>query len=238
MSEVTYQVDAGTLPQGSCPSTYQELADLLASIYSVTVSTNNTGIYVSATKPADTTLVWKQLDASTLRPVRDYIFVGGLWLSRHTIESGEIVLWRGSIANLWSFDGGDGTDPDNPATAPTPISGAMWREVTELRARMPLGVGTLPSGTAVAVGDTGGEEKHTLVLSELPNPLAPLVVETSGDASPVSQSRLTAGNANQTYGAQSFPIPNVGGGNGHQNLPPYLGIYFIERTNRQYYVVP
>ena len=56
MSEVTYPVDAATLPQGSCPATYQELAALLASVYSVSISTNNTGIYVSQTSPADKTL--------------------------------------------------------------------------------------------------------------------------------------------------------------------------------------
>lgn len=234
MSEVTYQVDAGTLPQGSCPSTYQELADLLASIYSVTVSTNNTGIYVSATKPADTTLVWKQLDASTLRPVRDYIFVGGLWLSLHTLQPGTIILWDAAIADISTFDGGDG---GGVGTA-TPISGPMWEYVTELAAKFPVGAGTLPSGTVLSIGDTGGEERHTLVLSELPNPLAPLVVETSGDASPPSQSRLTAGNANQTYGAQSFPIPNAGGGNGHNNMPPYYALSFLRRTIKQYYVVP
>ena len=160
MSEVTYPVDAATLPQGACPSTYQELADLLATIYSVSVSTNNTGIYVSATKPADTTLVWKQL-GSDGRPIRDYVFVGGLWLSRHTLEPGSIMLWGSALPNFASFDGGD-------AGALSVVSGPMWEEVTELRAKFPIGAGTLPSGTVLAVGDTGGEEKHVLTIPEIP----------------------------------------------------------------------
>jgi hypothetical protein len=230
MSEVTYQVDAGTLPQGSCPSTYQELADLLAPIYSVTINTNNTGIYVSATKPADTTLVWKQLDSSG-NPVRDYVFVGGLWLSRHTLESGVIVEWDEALPNFATFDGGDA----NPLSA---ISGPMWEEVTELRARFPIGAGTLPSGTALAVGDTGGEEKHILTIPELP---------AHTHDGPANEADSTSGgdyHAAWTENDGTTPVlppratGSTGGGLGHNTMPPYYTVYSLRRTARQFYAVP
>lgn len=218
---------------------------MLASIYSVTVNTNNTGIVVSATKPADTTVVWKQLNSSG-NPIRDYIFVGGFWLSRHAMEPGEIVLWRGSVANLWTFDGGDGTDPDVPATAPTLISGAMWRQVTELSAKMPLGVGSLPSGTAVAVGDVGGEEKHLLTVDELAGHTHP-PLGTAGTfatflpsygADNLGNEGLTNVSNQQLVGDRATTGPVSATSNAHQNMPPYLGVYFIERTRREYFVVP
>ena len=230
MSDVTYMVDAGTLQPGSCPSTYQELADLLATIYSVTVSTNNTGILVSATKPGDTTLVWKQLDSSG-NPVRDYVFVGGLWLSRHTLEAGSIMLWASALPDFTTFDGGDGG-------ALSLISGPMWAEVTELRARFPIGVGTLPSGTALAVGDTGGEEKHVLTIPEIP---------AHTHDGPANEADSTSGgdyHAAWTENDGTTPVlppratGSTGGGLGHNTMPPYYTVYFLKRTIKQYFAVP
>jgi hypothetical protein len=229
MSDVTYPVDAATLPQGSCPASYQELADLLASIYSVTVNTSNTGIVVSATKPADTTVVWKQLGTDG-RPVRDYYFVGGIWLSRHTMESGSIIIWDGALPDFTTFDGGDA----NPLSA---VSGPMWEEVTELRARFPVGAGTLPSATVLAVGDTGGEEKHTLTLAELPtaltiphqqtsnNPAEPYLQHDDTDEEDIG---VNADAADNTVPGSSTPA---------NNMPPYYTVYFLRRTARQYFAV-
>lgn len=238
MSEVTYQVDAATLPSGSCPSTYQELADLLASIYSVTVNTNNTGIVVSATKPADTTVVWKQLNSSG-QPLRDYVFVGGLWLSRHTLEPGSIMLWGQALPNFATFDGGD-------ANPPSVISGPMWEEVTELRAKFPIGSGTLTSGTVLAIGDSGGEEKHVLVQNELPasiNLTATLPGHRTNTETLAPQWLSPAGSAYSSVTTPAteigtFPFVNTGGGQGANNLGPFWTVAFLRRTSRQYFAVP
>lgn len=226
MSEVTYPVDAATLAQGSCPSTYQELADLLASIYSVTVNTNNTGIVVSATKPTDTTLVWKQLDSSG-NPVRDYVFVSGLWLSRHTIESGIIVEWDTALPNFTTFDGGD-ADPLSD------VSGPMWEEVTALRAKFPLGVGTLPSGTAVAVGDTGGEEKHTLTIPEIPSHSHDIIGHALSGANQPVQIAIDDDVLDTTF---TKTTELTGGSLSHNTMPPFYTVYFLRRTSRKYFAV-
>lgn len=253
MSQVTYPVDAATLAQGSCPSTYQELADLLATIYSVTVDTNNTGIYVSATKPGDTTLVWKQLDSSG-NPVRDYVFVGGLWLSRHTLETGSVIMWKGDITTIDTFDGG-------AAGAVSLYSGPMWQIATGMAARFPIAPGTLPSATVLASGDTGGEEKHVLTSAE--GGMDPAHTHTTGKIFDFSGGGAyllfggvdSAGLAGGLYGDNVAPpdailntitgdLTGTSGVNspativGHNNLPPYYAINFIERTARQYFAVP
>ena len=246
MSDITYPVVAGSLPAGACATTYQELADLLASIYSVSISTNNTGIYVSTTAPADTTLVWKQLDASSLRPIRDYVYVSGLWLSRHTLEPGSIMLWGEALPDFTTFDGGD-------ANALSVISGPMWEEATELRARFPLGVGTFPSGTAVAVGDTGGEETHILTSNELAKHQHPCWPTDGGDGNVgMLWSHLDPGGESCTSSLEKIIQPSdscptqtqllardqTDGGAGHNTVPPYYGVYFLRRTTRQFFAVP
>src|SRR6185436_19246145 len=70
------------------------------------------------------------------------------------------------LPDFTTFDGGD-TDPLSP------ISGPMWEEVTTARAKFIVGVGTMPiapagTGLVINVGDTGGEQIHKLITSELP----------------------------------------------------------------------
>ena len=247
MSDITYSVDAGTLLQGSCPTTYQEMADLFASIYSVTISTINTGIYVSATKPADTTLIWKQLTNvnGSWYPTRDYIQVGGLWISRHTLEPGSIMLWEGDISTIGTFDGGD-------AGVAGPASGPMWEHVTELAAKFPIGAGTLPSTTVLTVGDTGGVEEnplgaHTHTVGRME--------QTSGNDSddgyfltgastkagaalgiPGELNNPQAGDIS-TFSGPYFVTSAVNETVVEPNMPPYYALHFIRRTSRQYFAI-
>jgi len=107
--------------------------------------------------------------------------------------------------------------------------------------RFPLGVGTLDSGTAVAVTDTGGEDQHTLTQAELPDHEHTLTVNefNNFDSSNDSAAQFLLGD--QAVETANASTPNVtvdGGGSGeaHNNMPPYYGVYFIKRTARQYYV--
>ena len=203
---------------------------MLASIYSVTINTNNTGVVVSATKPADTTVVWKQL-GSDGRPIRDYVFVGGLWLSRHTLEPGSIMLWGAALPNFSTFDGGDA----NPISA---ISGPMWEEVTELRAKFPIGAGTLPSGTVLAVGDTGGEEKHILTVPEIPAHTHDGPANEADSTSGGDYHAVWTENDGTTPVLPPHPTGSTGGDLGHNTMPPYYVLYGLRRTTRQYFAVP
>lgn len=229
MAELILPVDAGQLPSGACPSSYQEMANLFAAIYTVTFPTSFTGITVSATKPSDTTQAWLQLD-SFGRPTRLYYFSSGAWLSLHPQVPGFTMLWTTALPTFTSFDGGDA----NPLSA---ISGPMWEAVTDLNARFPVGAGTLPSGTVISVGGTGGEEKHALTVAELAvhgHAFSVIAKNNTGSGT----GAITGGTDNVTEDGRFDGVTaNAGSGDGHNTMPPYTGVYFLRRTARMFYAV-
>lgn len=85
----------------------------------------------------------------------------------------------------------------------------------------------LGASSTHAVNSTGGEETHTLTIDEIPphshsyNAGATCFAEGgSNDASQV------AGNRNYQY----LAIGNTGGGQAHNNMPPFKAVYIWERT--------
>lgn len=222
------------LDSGFCPISYQEMLNGFSAKQTVTFPDTFKGVIVSQSKPTDIDRAWLQLDALG-RPVRFYYFSQGAWLSLHPQVPGATMLWTTTLPNFATFDGGD----SNPAGL---YSGPMWEEVTEMRARFPLGVGTFPvTGTVVAIGGTGGDEKVTLALTNIPS-----------HTHPMTQTDINVGLGTFTCarppGAQSNPINSAtgaAGGDGstpsattpHQNLPPFLGVYLLRRTNRTFFAV-
>lgn len=97
-----------------------------------------------------------------------YSYYLGKWVTPHPIEaeSNMRMWWDGTEADLWAFDGGDGTDPST--NAPTATTGAMWERDTNYDFKFPLAAGTSPASTTVVPGDTGGAETVTLVEGQLP----------------------------------------------------------------------
>lgn len=230
MNALNLQVNAGNLPTGFCPATLQEMLVGFSAVQSVTFPSTFAGVTVSSSKPTDQTQAWLQLD-SLGRPTRLYWFAQGAWLSLHPCVPGFTMIWTGALPDFTTFDGGD-------ANALSQISGPMWEEVVSLRVRFPLGAGTLPSGTVINSGDIGGEENHTLSLNEIPShthaipnfggPVGATAVIVGDNATPIAQpdisTRATGGNPDGTTA-------------GHQNMPPYLGVYFLRRTSKLYYSV-
>lgn len=99
--------------------------------------------------------------------MRWYRFTG-IWISPHPMTAGE-HRWEefAAVANIWSFDGGDGSDPS--VTPPGPSSGAMWEEDTAYRGRSPMGPGSVPGLTTpytLAPETDYGSGEHTLTEAE------------------------------------------------------------------------
>lgn len=225
----TLPVQVGTVPAGACPADYQAIANLLASVYSVTLPDAYTSVQVSAVKPSDTTKPWLQLD-SLGRPSRVYVFAQGLWLSLHPIAPSFVMIWPDALPDFTTFDGGDAS-PDSP------ISGPMWKQLTTINGRVPLGAGALPtSGTIVNFGNTGGEETHLLksgesgVAAHTHDLVSYSLISGSNFNSGGNNDRGGGVTAGVTGGAKDATTP-------HNNLQPYLGVYFLQRTQRLFYSV-
>lgn len=164
---LTLPVQVGTLPAGQCPATLQATAELFGGVYSVALPLGSGVTVIASASPPGSqfqtpSFAWLQLD-DNLRPVRLYSFYTQ-WLSLHPLIPGHVMIWTGALPNFATFDGGDGNSISDS-------SGPMWEEVVDLRAKFPIGAGTLPAspagtGATLNPGDSGGEQLHVLTTQE------------------------------------------------------------------------
>lgn len=184
----------------------------------------------------------------------------GLWVRPHPVppSSQSRILWVGDTTSLQSYDGGDA----NPAGD---ASGPMWTEDEDFRAKFPVGPGTMPSGTVIGVGGTGGVDQATIPVAAMPphQHIVPFSASPSATSDPgtgevfpgtvkygigfsfTNNGQLventTGGTRPRCYPLTSQfstdPAPAV-----DQDpidlLPPYRGVFFIKRTSRRFYVAP
>lgn len=127
------------------------------------------------------------------------------------IPVGAIILWSGTTSDIptnWHLcDGTNGT-PD-------------------LRGQFVIG-----AGGSYSVGNTGGEETHTLTLSEMPKHSH--VLANYGNGRPIYASNVS-GNGSfwgiyvDYYGGSgpSVETDSVGSSQPHNNLPPYYALCYI-----------
>jgi hypothetical protein len=109
------------------------------------------------------------------------------------------------------------------STSPSSLFGGTWVQIQDTF--------LLACGNTYSAGSTGGEASHTLTINEIPSHAhtttaqghsareAGYVYRTSGENFDI----VSAGFAVETPGS-------VGGGQAHNNLPPYLAIYVWKRT--------
>jgi microcystin-dependent protein len=106
-----------------------------------------------------------------------------------------------------------------------------------LQGRAPMHPGNGPGLTSRRLGETGGASTHTLVVQEMPSHSHALKCAAdpadSGDpadsllaeSSPLKDQQFSTGD--QTAPMHSGNIGATGGGQPHNNLPPYLAMNFI-----------
>ena len=100
----------------------------------------------------------------------------------------------------------------------------------DLRGRMPIHV-----GSGYYLGQTAGEESHTLTLNELPSHAHSVKVSNGVGSSNAPLNNIPAESsegvrqygtlANQTMG--SGGVSTAGGGQAHDNMPPFLVLNYI-----------
>lgn len=227
------QLIPGTLPPGFCPTSEQERYNLYFLLATGLLPGNYSTFNFGDSTPGvdDQDKPWIRTIGGKLDGL--YSFFNGGWYRPHEIPAGStgfVCLWEGAAADIATYDGGDNV-------AVTDYSGPFWEIITTWAAKMPIGVGTLPGGTVVNVGDTGGSDEQTLALTNMPPhrhtvPANTLIIVGSGGGGTAGSTfknndgtenlmNLTGGNSDGT--TEPFDI-----------MPPYRGVYFIRRTARIY----
>lgn len=227
------QITSQPLPTGFCALTDAQWQTLLALLsVQVTDGAGYINVGQSPPDPDAQQYPWFRL-LSDGSPDRVYYYWNGLWLSRHALSPGAVMLYGGAAGTIATFDGGEAA----PATA-TVTSGPMWEQWTDMDAKFALAPGTLASGTVVSVGDEGGEETHTLIKGEMPvhqhyyttaHDTIELLQYVAGQHEVQTGTSWKANPANQT--------DTAGNGQAHNTMPPYRAVYYIRRTARLFYRV-
>ena len=142
----------GSLPVGWCPASEQDRYNkyFALGIAQLSLGTGYT-IKYSDTQPTPeeraNTLWYKTIGGV---PDRLYVYYNGYWSAQHEApaDGEERRLWVGSEANVWAYDGGDGTDPGAGGANVTAQTGAMFvscdprdiaaldREMAELKRKL------------------------------------------------------------------------------------------------------
>lgn len=256
---MSFPVDltAGTLGLDCYPETPQEFHEASVAAIQAEMDASFSGIIMSATVPSvdDQDKLWFNTTDGFV-----YHFSGGFWVRPHPLPPAAIterLIWPHTEAELWSYQGGDGTDPS--VTAPTPTSGAMWEVDHDYDGRFLIAAGSIPDTTparTVLIGsttDSQGEKgmyTQTLERANLPaerlklfgadsvgEPLVDIgadsVVARRADVSSDAQSYRASEDAAKTdpeYGVTD----ELGDGDAFVNAPAYKAVYFAKRTARRF----
>lgn len=107
------------------------------------------------------------------------------------------------------------------STSPADLFGGTWEQIKD--------VFLLAAGDSHAAGATGGEEEHELTVQELPSHGHGYTYTGQSDTTGTGAIRLVdpAGTENAYTGAKDG---KTGGGQAHNNMPPYLAVYTWRRT--------
>lgn len=116
------------------------------------------------------------------------------------------------------YEVGDVLTTRNAADPATRWPGTSWQRITD---RFILG-----AGGSYSVGATGGEASHTLTVNEMPSHNHPSGVSSTSALSGTSGSTTAQCFFDRNYGYTAY----TGGSAAHNNMPPYIALYFWERT--------
>lgn len=230
-------ISTQSVPSGFCFTTWQESWVYLVSLLRGSLGTTAGFInYGPDTPSADSRdKPWFRTD-DQYSPIRWYSYHHGLgvWVSKFYPDPNDQRRWpyTGSLASVDTLDGGT-------AGVATVTSGPFWEVDTAMEHRFLVGVGTFPdSSTTVDVNETGGSDEVVLTEAGIPIhdhglPGASIPYYTT----PGTGIDLITRGDNPNTAASAITDHSYGDGEGHNNLPPYYGVYWIKRTVREFYIV-
>lgn len=88
----------------------------------------------------------------------------------------------------------------------------------------------LAAGDTYAGGSAGGEATHTLINSEIPSHNHAIWYPNESAGNDSAQIGYPSVASKSTYYAVGSNTGDVGGGQAHNNMPPYLAVYMWRRT--------
>ena len=80
------------------------------------------------------------------------------------------------------------------------------------------------------IGQTGGEQTHTLTVDEMPSHSHSFNSNLSWDATNGTYAKFRTGSNGNDYGKNNLNTASVGGGKAHNNMPPYIQVSMWRRT--------
>lgn len=242
MANVLLPLLPGSLPNGYCwPASPQQYLNDIMEISRALLPGGMAFYNYGDTVPAVDFQGYPWLRTTDMRWYR----YEGVWLSPNPETSLDVRrLFVGAEADVWSYDGGDGSDPS--VTAPTANSGAMWEVDHAYDDRLPFG-----ASATVPVATNAGSASISLTEANLPEHTHKLVSPTNqGNDNPVTSTShiqqdggVSGGNENYRLTASTTEPSNGVSGLYGTAVPdpidlrgPVRGTFFIKRTARTNYV--
>ena len=106
-------------------------------------------------------------------------------------------------------------------TSPATLFGGTWEQIKDRF--------LLACGDTYKNGKTGGEATHTLTINEMPSHNHRIKKQVDNN----SGNNVSVGSGSKTLFCQlddTVETNNTGGGQPHNNMPPYLAVYMWKRT--------
>ena len=173
---------------------------------------------------------WEETEDSTLTPEEAAnVFLDCLWAGIQEVSGvivGTIILWgAGVIPDGWlACDGQWCAQSEYPELFAVigSVFGSMGSsfQVPDLGGRFPIG-----ESDQYDLADEGGTETHQLTVDEMPAHIHHMRrKDTGGDA-------YASAPQNAWVNSRDWDSDSVGGGEQHNNMPPYLTLFYIIKVD-------